>query len=153
MVGYFIDSSSVSGVATGVSMNDASDEESSGEGACSSLESGEVLPASNQLNINLLTCQRICVHPTSIACYCVMLHYLPQCHHLLSADTLIYCLLISAWSHINSQLSSSSSLVAPRVQEASGVGTPPPFAHFHPTTVYDHRPGVPTEPRRPPEGM
>ena len=33
-----------------MSTNDASDEESSGEGVCTSLESGEVLPASNQLN-------------------------------------------------------------------------------------------------------
>ena len=39
MVRYFTDSSSVSGVATDVSMNDASDEESSDEGAYYSLKS------------------------------------------------------------------------------------------------------------------
>ena len=38
------------------------------------------------------------------------------------------------------------------VQEATGMGTPPLFAHFHPAAVYDHRPGVPTERRQSPEG-
>ena len=90
MVGYFIGSSSVSGVATDMSTNDASDEESSDEGVCTSLESGEVLPASNNsINsiIDLHTFQRICVHTT---CISILLcdTALSQCHYaLLCADT------------------------------------------------------------------
>ena len=56
----------------------------------------------------------------------------------------------AAGLHISSQLLLSSCVVQ---EEASGVGTPPPFARFHPNTVYDHRPGVTTEPRQPPDGI
>ena len=58
----------------------------------------------------------------------------------------------TAGSHVSDQLSSSSSSVNLTVQQATGVGTPPLFVHLHSTTVYDHRPGVPAEPRQSPEG-
>ena len=57
----------------------------------------------------------------------------------------------TAGSHVNDQLSSSSSFANLEVQQA-GTGTPPPYAHFHSNAVYDHRPGVPAEPRQSPVG-